>query len=181
MLSVSFLLLILAILAAPSMMQAQSGGIKVFVQLGDIRGESADRDHKDWIDAAACSDGFIMPLITRPGAASGEPEVSPVRILKAVDAASPKIREAALMGTHIPEVTIEFTRAGGDSRFKYLEIKLKEVLVTEVSMTTQVSDVSQELVALDYGSVEMTYTLQKPDGTAGGTIRFKWTRTTPVE
>jgi len=76
----------------------------------------------------------------------------------------------------LPEVTIEFFRSGGNNPFKYLEIKLKEVLVTEVSMTTQMSNVSQEVVAFDFGAVEMTYTLQKPDGTAGGTVTYKYAR-----
>ena len=97
-------------------------------------------------------------------------------IVKLLDAATPKLHEAACKGTHIPEVTIELWRAGGDP-LKYLEVKLKEVLISGVSTAGDplgTHGFPKETVAMVYGAIEWTYTKQKPDGTAGGNVAAKW-------
>lgn len=97
-------------------------------------------------------------------------------IVKLVDAATPKLYEAACKGTHIPEVTIECWRAGGDP-LKYMEVKLKEVLISGVIANGDPKGgygFPTETIKMSYGAIEWTYTKQKPDGTAGGNIAAKW-------
>jgi len=148
-------------------------GTDIFVNFGDIKGESIDEAHRDWVDAISYSDQISTsqsPLIKwRPQTSAVV--FSPVTIVKLIDASTPKLREAACKGTHFPEVYVEFVRPGA-TPFKYLEIKLKEVLVTSVSTT--IPSAEQEVVTLEFGGIEMIYTKQKQDGTAGGTVEFKW-------
>jgi type VI secretion system secreted protein Hcp len=95
---------------------------------------------------------------------------------KLTDAATPKLLEAACKGTHIPEVTIECWRAGGDP-VKYYEVKLKEVLISGVTHTGNPAGTHgfpTETVSMTYGSIAWTYTKQKPDGTGGGNVAAKW-------
>ena len=94
-----------------------------------------------------------------------------------LDAATPKLYEAACKGTHIPEVTVEIWRAGGDKPVKYMEYKLKEVLVSGVISNgdpTNSAGFPTETIMLTYGAIEFTYTKQKPDGTAAGNVATKW-------
>jgi type VI secretion system secreted protein Hcp len=170
---------------APVSVLAQTAGLRIFVNLGDIKGESTDKNHKDWCDAFSYGDGIsqgVNPAYRSYGAMRAD--FAPITIIKQIDAASPKLREASAKGTHIPEVTIEMYE--GD--FKFFVVKLKEVIVslvqavtpelTSMPALTATSSPSvymlQEKVSFYYGAIEWTYTKQKPDGTAGANISAKW-------
>ena len=162
--------------------------LKIFVNFGDIKGESTDKDHKDWCDAFSYGDGVSQgynPAYSSPGgSAAMRADFAPITIVKQIDAASPKLREAAAKGTHIPQVTVELY----EGQFKFFVVKLKEVMISSVQavmpdlaaapVVTAASSPSvlvlQEKVSLYYGSIEWTYTKEKPDGSAGGTVSAKW-------
>ena len=64
---------------------------------------------------------------------------------------------------------IELWRAGGDP-VKYMEFKLKEVLISGVIQNGDPKGADQfptETIKMTYGAIEWTYTKQKPDGTCG--------------
>jgi type VI secretion system secreted protein Hcp len=151
-----------------------------FVNFGDIKGESTDKDHKDWVMITRYSHEIAQPASVTQKTAGGRSaeavHFSEFRIHKLIDAASPKLAEACCKGTHIPEVVIELWRAGGDP-LKYYEIKLKEVLVSRVVEDADPQADAKfptETVGLVFGAIEWTYTKQKPDGTAGGNVAAKW-------
>jgi len=100
-----------------------------FVNFGDIKGESTDKDHKDWVTILSFDHAIRQPASVTQKSAGGraaeEADHSPFSITKLLDAATPKLYEASCKGTHIPEVTIELWRAGGDNPLKYMEYKLK--------------------------------------------------------
>jgi len=137
-----FLALVLLALASPA---ALAQGIKIFVFIDEIRGESVDPIHREWIDAAACSESIINS-VSAAGGGGGVSRLSfsDIKILKSVDMTSPKLREAVATGKHIRNATIEFWQTIGGESKRYLEIKLSDVLITEVSMTVQIPDVSQK-------------------------------------
>ena len=58
------------------------------------------------------------------------------------------------------EVQIDFYRANGDKRIKYLQIKLKHVLVSSVTPTVSEEGVPLEGFGLKYAAVEWTYNHQ---------------------
>lgn len=151
-----------------------------FMNFGDIKGESTDKDHKDWVSVMSYDHGVSQPAsVTQKSAGGRTAEAvnhSEFRITKLVDAATPKLYEAACKGTHIPEVTLELWRAGGDP-LKYMEVKMKEVLISGVTAAgdpTGQHGFPTEAVSMVYGAIEWTYTKQKPDGTAGGNVAAKW-------
>ena len=151
-----------------------------FANFGDIKGESTDKDHKDWVMVTKYEHEIAQPASVTQKTAGGRSaeavEFSEIKLYKLVDAASPKLYEACCKGTHLGEVTLELWRAGGDP-VKYFEVKLKEVLISSVK---QLGDPKgdnafpSEVVGLTFGAVEWTYTKQKPDGTAGGNVAAKW-------
>ncbi len=152
-----------------------------FVNFGDIKGESTDKDHKDWVMILSYDHGVSQPASVTQKTAGGRSaeavDHKEFNIVKLVDAATPKLLEAACKGTHIPEVTIELWRAGGDKPVKYMETKLKEVLISGVTQNADSTGPAQfptETVSMTYGAIEWTYTKQKPDGTAAGNVAAKW-------
>ncbi len=143
-----------------------------FVNFGDIKGESTDANHKDWIEVTS----YRQP-ITRAVSAAGRsgPAVSEITITKRVDAASPKLYEAVHNGTHLKEAVIELVHAGGKTPF--LVIKLTDVVITSAlddAETTGAAQFPSETISLTYGKIQWTYTRQKPDGTAADTVAAEW-------
>jgi type VI secretion system secreted protein Hcp len=152
-----------------------------FMKLGDIKGECTDKDHKDWILVQSFSHGITQPPSVTQKSAGGrsaeEVHHSEFSVTKLLDAATPKIHEAACKGTHIAEVTLELFRAGGDKPVKYMKYTFKEVLISGVISNGDPLGALQfptETVKLTYGEINWEYTQQKPDGTAAGQIAAKW-------
>jgi len=152
-----------------------------YANFGDIKGESTDKDHKDWVSILKYDHAVTQPPSVTQKSAGGrsaeEVDHSEFSIVKLLDAATPKLYEAACKGTHIPEVTIELWRAGGDKPVKYMEYKLKEVLISGVIDNGDPNGPAQfptETIKMTYGAIEWTYTKQKPDGSAAGNVAAKW-------
>lgn len=152
-----------------------------FANFGDIKGEATDKNHKDWVMITSYSQSVTQPgSVTQKTAGGRTAEAatfSEFSITKLMDAATPKLFEAACKGTHLKEVAIELLRAGGASPVKYMEIKLKEVLISGVIHNADPTGDQQfptETINMTYGAIEYTYTKQKPDGTAGGNVAAKW-------
>ncbi len=185
--SMALVLALCVVVPVPAV--AQTAGLQIFVNIGGIPGESTDAHHKGWCDAFSYSDGVSQgynPAYSNPGGGrqAMRADFAPISIVKQIDAASPKLREAAAKGTHIPQVTIEMY----EGQFKFFTVKLKEVMVSSVQavmpdltsapVLTAASSPSvmvlQEKVSFYYGAIEWTYTKQKPDGSAGGNVSAKW-------
>jgi type VI secretion system secreted protein Hcp len=139
----------------------------MFVRIDGIQGESTDDRHKDWIDAFGFGNSILMTLPVAGG--SGRSEFGPVKFLKSIDKASPKLLETVASGKHIREVEIEFYRSGGSLAIPYFKLRLADVLITEVSMTT-----GGELIALSFSKIRWEYEIIKPDGSSGGVVTGEW-------
>ena len=152
-----------------------------FVNFGDIKGESTDKDHKDWVGITSYSQSVTQPDAatqrrTAGGGSAESAQFSEFRIEKLMDAATPKLLEACCKGTRLKEVAIELVRAGGDP-LRYMEIKLKEVMISGVIQhgdSTGAAQFPTETINMTCGAIEWTYTRQNPDGTAAGDVATKW-------
>jgi len=131
----------------------------IFVNFGDIKGESTEQGHKDWIGALSVSFQVSKtPVKARSGGVKAK-EGSALAITKQVDTASPKLFEACTKGTHIPEVTIEYMRAQGGKPIVYLRIKLNEVVISRITHNATPAGanvVPTETLNLVYSSMEQT-------------------------
>jgi len=151
-----------------------------FANFGDIKGESTDKDHADWVMILSFDHAVTQPPSvsqkTAGGRGSEEVNHSEFSVVTLLDAATPKLYDAACTGKPIPEVVIELWRSGGDP-VKYMEYKLKEVLISGVIANgnpTGDNKFPTETIKMTYGAIEWTYTKQKPDGTAAGQVASKW-------
>lgn len=144
-------------------------------------GESTDDKHKDWVEVKNYGFGASQPQSSTASSAgslsSSRVDIQAFTFRHNLDQASPKLFEACCKGTHIPEVVMELCRAGGD-KMKYMEYKLKDVLVTSVGRggdsANEARDVPIEAVTLAFGSIEMTYTKIGMDGKAAGNQSAGW-------
>ena len=132
----------------------------IFVNFGDIKGESTEQGHKDWIGALSVSFQVSKtPVKARSGGVKAK-EGSALAITKQVDTASPKLFEACTKGTHIPKVIIEYLRADkGGQPSVYLQINLNEVVISGITHnpTPLGANVGPtETLTLVYSSMEQT-------------------------
>jgi type VI secretion system secreted protein Hcp len=135
------------------------------MKLGDIKGESTDTDHKDWIIIESMS----QP-IHRAGGTSSQPIFPDMTVAKSLDKSTPKLMEAVAKGRHFPDATIEFTRTLDNGQQQpYLQYKLSDVLVSSYQHSanseppagspppTDSFSLNFEEIKITYGGVRQTY------------------------
>ncbi len=141
-----------------------------FLKIDGIPGESQDDKHKNEIDVLSFHWG-----ISRSG--RGRAEVQDFKIVKHVDAATPLLFEAVCTGQSIKEATFT-ARKAGEKGVDFLKIRFDEVLISSAAPagTAGGEDLPMEQVTLDFGSVEIEFTKQNPDGSPGGTVQSDCTQ-----
>ncbi len=150
-----------------------------FLKIEGIPGESTDDKHKDWIEILSFSHSINQPASATASSAGGATAErvnhADFNVSKLLDKASTLIYKACCTGTHIPSVTVEMCRAGGD-KMKYMEIKMSNVIISAVSPSGASGEgFPNEAVSFNYGKINWTYTQQKrADGSGGGNVPAGW-------
>ncbi|MCW1935286.1 MULTISPECIES: Hcp family type VI secretion system effector [Pseudomonas] len=152
--------------------------VDIFIKIGDIKGESQDKTHKDEIEVLNWSWGMSQSgnMHTGTGGGAGKVSIQDLSLTKYVDKASPNLMMHCSSGKHVPKVTLTVRKAGGDSQVEYLIINLEEVLISSLSTGGSGSDDRLiENVTLNFAKVTVDYQPQKADGTKdGGPIKYGW-------
>ncbi len=105
----------------------------------------------------------------------GRADFRPLKILKEIDIASPRIYLAAANGTQIPKMNIDFYRPIDGRLDLYYKLELENVAITNVTPSVNSSDgVMTELVSFVFSKITWTYTPYKQDGTAGAKVTTFW-------
>jgi type VI protein secretion system component Hcp len=124
------------------------------LKLNDIRGDSVTKLHPDEIDAT----GFCF-------AGGGTGKFGSFTVQKLYDRSSGPLTKALQDGTPIGDGTVAFTSAGQTQR-DYLKFAFKGLEVDGYRQGGHGSPL-QEDVSLHWDTVQVTYTPQNPDGSAG--------------
>ena len=143
---------------------AQTGYIKI----GDIKGESGSRDHKDWIDVFSFGMGIDRGETAATGRQiSGRVNFQDLVITKKLDKASPVLMMKTVTGEMLPEIQLEI--AGADGR-SYYKVTMKEVLITGISTTSDCDPKCEtiEEVSFSYGKISWEYTDPKGSKVVSG-------------
>ena len=152
--------------------------VDIFIKIGDIKGESQDKAHKEEIDVLNWSWGMSQSgnMHMGGGGGAGKVNIQDLALTKYVDKASPNLMMHCASGKHIDKVTLVVRKAGGESQVEYMKIDLEEVLVTSLSTGGSGSDDRlTENVTLNFAQVMVEYQEQKADGSKqGGPVKFGW-------
>ncbi|MBE1161097.1 Hcp family type VI secretion system effector [Dyella acidiphila] len=147
-----------------------------------IQGESQDKDHANWVELSSWTHRIVQPKSATASTAGGHTaercEHDEMVFTKDIDVVSPSLYQACSSGTTFGEITIDFMRADGDGkRVKYLEVKLKNAIVSSVTPSVQGEGLPTETFGLKYAAVQWRYTQQKIGGGQGGTSQGAWSLT----
>lgn len=152
--------------------------VDIFIKIGDIKGESQDKTHKDEIEVLNWSWGMSQSgnMHTGTGGGAGKVSIQDLSLTKFVDKATPNLMMHCSSGKHVPKVTLTVRKAGGDAQVEYLIINLEEVLISSLSTGGSGNDDRLiENVTLNFAKVTVDYQPQKADGTKeGGPIKYGW-------
>jgi type VI secretion system secreted protein Hcp len=143
-----------------------------------IEGESRDEVHSKWLEASSWSHLIRQPKSATASTSGGHTaercEHGDMIFTKDIDSTSPSFWVACSQGDTFSKVTIDFMRASGKEKIKYLEIVLNNVIVSSVSPSVGDESLPVESIALKYASVKWTYTVQGIDGKKGGSNPQMW-------
>lgn len=153
MFSLVLVLLGTTLFAAPAFAQFDT-----YMNISSIPGGSTDEQHRNWIDVVSLRQ-------TWPGLGK---KTCDVEVVKGLDVAGPRLWAAAVLKQPLGEVRIEVIKPGGDTRFKFYEIRLTNARIT--SITTGGSNVLAESVALTGDTLTITYYSQGVDGNVGTVV-----------
>ncbi len=143
--------------------------LDMFLKVDGIAGESADSKHKNEIDVLAWSWGASEQA--RAQRSASQPFCpQALSLTKYVDRATPLLLTKAAMGDSIPSATLTVRKSGADP-IEYVVVTFTGVRVASVSTGgSGGEDRLTENVAFNFASATVTYTPQKPDGSAGSPV-----------
>ena len=151
-----------------------------FIKLGDIKGESTDSGHKDWIIIESMSSSVFRSI--QPGAkdqqrTKGETSLSDIQIVRQLDKSSVKLQEACANGTFFKEVEIHFCTTVKNAQEPYLKYKIYDVIVSSYAIhgNASGSPLPSESVSLGFSKVDWTYIVVDPKtGDKKGDVAAKY-------
>jgi type VI secretion system secreted protein Hcp len=147
-----------------------------FLKLGDLKGESPVKGFEEQIQILAWAWSMSQQGTTHhgTGGGAGKVDVQDLSFTHRVDSASPGLVAACCTGKHFEEATLTMRKAG-EKPLDYLIIKLKDIIVTNVSQQGGGGDEIMENFALNFASFEIAYQPQDNKGAKkGGAIEVKY-------
>ena len=147
----------------------------IFAKIGDIKGESTDSKHKGEIDILSFSWGVTNSgtIGGGGGGGAGKATFQDLSFTHSIDKASPLLLKACATGEHIKEATITQRKAGKGQQ-EYLIIKMNDIIITGVSLSSSESGGSSENISMAFAKVDLEYKPQRPDGSLDAGIHFKY-------
>jgi len=147
-----------------------------YLKIGDIKGESTDDGHKDWINVQSMSQSLSRPMASGiSGSTRQRSSVTcgDVIVTKEMDASTPKLIAAVCDGTNFKEVLIDVTTStGAGKRVPYYQWKLEQVIVSSYSVSGTGGDGGQfyETLSLNFEKIAWTYDKMGKDGKSQGKV-----------
>jgi type VI secretion system secreted protein Hcp len=149
---------------------------KIFLKVGNIKGESTDEKHKEQIEVFNWSWGVTNAATVSPGSGSGagRPTFNDLNFTHRYDKAAPLLWRACAVGEHFTEATLVGTKQGKGEE-DYLIVKMSDVVVTSASASdSSGGGEAMEQVSVKFAKVDVEYKPQKADGSFDASVRFKY-------
>ena len=153
--------------------------VDMFMEMGDkIKGETQDKEFKGkgGIDVLSWSWGMSQSGTTHMGSGGGAGKATfqDLSFTKYVDKSTTAIMIALAKGSHTPQCKLTCRKAG-EGQQKYIEITMKEVIITSVSTGgSGGEDRLTENVTLNFGQVSFEYFLQDDKGNTSSGGKLAW-------
>ncbi len=148
--------------------------VVMYLSYEGIDGESLDPDGVESSEVYGYSHSISNPY----DPATGELTIkqhSPLRVMKPLDKASPKLQEKCVTGSVIPTVTLKLYFKIDSVFKKFLAIELINAKITSYQGfgTVKVSELPKETVSFTYETIKVTYTEYDDAGNSKGNVEYQ--------
>ena len=148
----------------------------IYVNYDGIQGEATQQDHKKWIDVLSLSWGVGRGISTVAGSGNNreasEPSVSEVSIVKAFDAASPKLFTESCTGNVGKTVKIDLVSTGNPG-VTYCTYTLTNALISSYSVSSG-GDRPTESISISFTKLEFKFTPYDDKNKAGTPVTVSY-------
>lgn len=146
-----------------------TAAVDMFLEIGDIQGESLDSKFTGSIDVLAWSWGASSGFDGR-GKGNISPCIQDLSVTKYIDSASGELMMGLMTGMEYEEAKLTVRKAGG-AQLEYIVIDFSDVRVSSVSTGgSGGEDRLTENISLNFDSAEFIYTKQDDTGGEAGKI-----------
>ena len=132
-----------------AVVQSKPGISTGFVKLADVKGESVDAQHKEWIEIESFSWGTSNSgrLASKAAAPGTPPSSGTLMITKTLDKSTPMLAQRCSGKQGVPEMTVHLQNPRGPGLVEYV---LKDVMISACVQST-----GRESLAFNYAKIEM--------------------------
>ncbi len=132
----------------------------IFLKYGDIKGETTQVTHKDWIEVSSLQWGVGRGISSGVGGGSkreaSAPSVSEITVTKTFDIASPLLLKEAIGGKAV-QVKLELTRTDNNgTHVSYQKYVLENTLISGYSVSSG-GDRPSESLSLNFTKIDSEY------------------------
>jgi type VI secretion system secreted protein Hcp len=150
--------------------------VDMFLKLDGIKGESQDHKHKDEIHVLSWSWGVSQSATGHVGSGSGSGKANfhDISFSKYIDSASHNLLKHTATGKHIKAALLTVRKAG-EKPLEFVKLAMTNCLVSSINTGGHgADDQLMENITLNFSEFEFSYTPQKPDGSGGAVLPFKF-------
>lgn len=150
--------------------------VDMYLKVDGVTGESADSNHKNWIDIQSFNWGASQPgnMAVGGGGGAGKVQFSDLAVQAFIDKGTPAIMKFCASGKHVNSVELSVCKAGGQ-KVEYTRVVLEDVLVTGCKFTG-VGSTDKIIVSYYFqaAKVNLHYWEQSDQGTKGAETKSGW-------
>jgi type VI secretion system secreted protein Hcp len=150
--------------------------VDMFMKVGQIKGESKDKVHKDEFDVLSWSWGMSNSGSAQQGSGmgAGKVNVQDLTFTKYIDKGSPDLMLDCCNGKHIDKAVLTVRKAG-EQPLEYLLITMEDLIITSVTPGGSTgADRITEDVTLNFAKVKVQYKEQTSTGSVGAQPEMGW-------
>ena len=151
-----------------------------YIQLGDIKGNSMDAKHKDWIEALSISQSVnrnINPT-SKPSEALTKSQVhmGAIDVQKNADESSPLLVAAVAGGKVFKKVTIDLVRVSEKGNEVFYQWILTDAYLSNYGLhgSSAGSIETMENISICYSTIQWSYTKKNAKGDPTGSVDAGW-------
>lgn len=147
----------------------------IFLNLGDIKGESTDKNHKDWIELRSVNFGISNNAqVTSSGQRKlnkGTASFSYIHCTKVMDISSVKLLSAVAQGNFLKNVKLSVCTMFENELHPYAELEMDECMISSISENADKDGgYPHESFTIVFSKIKWTFTPLTPEGKKGNKV-----------